>query len=390
MKPHNHWTGKGKHWDIPDQEIGAAGIRRVNENQWFRDQREFMLWLAASDAGRDLLMIPKEYGRIVSVRKNSITADEGGGIMRADFRTGAKWGNIARSRWQDVRDAYRVYERERFRVARWRPSLMPVAPSWQFAYTTSTYYPDPHTETTTVDGTVRNDARVSWATIHDATTTTNTDGLGGAFPSETVSAYPGTCTYSYTANGRRIVGRAFLLFDTSAIPDTDTISEATLSVYVTATEDSDNDGDDWINVVQSSPASNTDLVGDDFDQCGSVSNPTEGATRKELTGYSINAYSDYALNSTGRSWISKTGVTKLGMREGHDCINSAMSISSGANDIRNRFADYTGTSNDPKLVVTYAAGGWTNIKTVNGLAAASVKTVNGIAVASVKSVDGLT
>jgi hypothetical protein len=67
---------------------------------------------------------------------------------------------------------------------------------------------------------------------------------------------------------------------------------------------------------------------------------------------------DFILNATGLSWIVKTGNTKLGIREGHDCINSAIRNDLGGN-IVNGLQLYTinqaGTDKDPKLVVVHSA-----------------------------------
>jgi len=55
------------------------------------------------------------------------------------------------------------------------------------------------------------------------------------------------------------------------------------------------------------------------------------------------------------------------------------------------FSEQTGTSNDPKLVITYtAAAGPANLKSFNGVAKASIKSINGTAIGSIKSVNGVT
>jgi hypothetical protein len=169
----------------------------------------------------------------------------------------------------------------------------------------------------------------------------------------------------YAWSAGLFIYRLFALFDTSSLTASANISAATASFYINGTLNSDNDGDDWVNVVQSAPASNTDLVLGDFSKCGdAVSNPTEGSTRVDITGISSAAYLDFALNATGRGWISKTGVTKLGLREGHDCINSA----AVANDyVEVKSAETAGTTSDPKLVVTYALGTTTSTFSMMGV-----------------------
>lgn len=211
---------------------------------------------------------------------------------------------------------------------------------------TLTAYPDPNPETTTVDGYVVH-SNASWATAQGAATGTT------AIDSSS-SLYAGSSQLS----SYQLI-RAFCLFDTSGLPDDATDVSGVLSLYAVTKTNGDNDGDDWINVVQSNPASNTGLATADYDQCGdAIDNPTEGATRIDLGSITTSAYNDWTLNSTGNGWISLTGVTKLGFREGHDCIDSAIATSAD-NELRTRSADQTGTSLDPKLVVTYTPGGVT-------------------------------
>lgn len=133
------------------------------------------------------------------------------------------------------------------------------------------------------------------------------------------------------------VGRVFLPFDTSALPDSITIVSAILSLYAT---DPHSSSETWV-VVQSTQANNSSLADADFDQLGTTSGGTILAT-----GISTGAYNDITLNATGRGWISKTGYTPLGLRGLNDINNTAP----GA--VREDFTiNFTTTT--PKLVVTY-------------------------------------
>ena len=74
-----------------------------------------------------------------------------------------------------------------------------------------------------------------------------------------------------------------------------------------------------------------------------------------LANITTNAYNDFALNSTGLSNISKTGVTKFGMR-----LDAERQIQNRLTAIAIPkcvffFADTTGTAQDPKLVVVHSA-----------------------------------
>lgn len=178
------------------------------------------------------------------------------------------------------------------------------------------------TFTATVSGSILNDDS-TWDASHDATAGDSVD--TGFF-------YIGV---NHAGSTKRIM-RGFFSFDTSSIPDNATIISASLRIYIIAVGDSDNDGDDWINVVgPTTQADPTAIVTADFDQCGSIDNPTEGSTRKDLSSLSADTYLTFDLNATGLTWVSKTGYTLLGMREGHDATDQDLSTGDNTgNDIR--------------------------------------------------------
>ena len=186
----------------------------------------------------------------------------------------------------------------------------------------------------------------TWATAHDAL-------VGDAADATGTTRIMG----SETGGGSEYyINRIFFPTDTSGIADADTISGALLYVYISAKDNDDNDGDDWLNVVQTSQALSTTLVIADWDQCGSISNPTEGATRIDLGSITTSAYNAWTLDATGRGWITKTGTTLLGMREGHDAINSAGPVGASLGSYATgAFSESSGTSNDPYLDVTSSA-----------------------------------
>src|SRR3990167_3511279 len=215
-------------------------------------------------------------------------------------------------------------------------------------------YPNADPESTSVDGRVARSGDALWADCHNAI-----DGTGV----QDTSAYGNTCLCGKNAGGDFNIQRPFFLFDTSALGVGAVVSAVDFSVYLPDAGDAvsaDNDGDDWINVVQSSPASNTALALADFDQCGPVTitdpHTQEGSDdRKDLsTAFTIGAYNTWALNATGRGWVSLTGITKLGLREGHDAINSAYAGANGTwNYINTNFAEQADVTQDPKLTITY-------------------------------------
>jgi len=153
------------------------------------------------------------------------------------------------------------------------------------------------------------------------------------------------------------IRRTFLPFDTSAIDNSFIVTEAILYMYQSSsnTANGDNDGDDWVTVVQTNQNDVTNLVNADYNQCGNlVDDPTEGidtSNRKDLgtLGEAENYEYSWTLNAVGRGWIDVDGWTKLGMREGHDVLDNAVA---GDNRFQPNSSEATGTDYDPKLVVT--------------------------------------
>ncbi len=201
------------------------------------------------------------------------------------------------------------------------------------------------------------DCSTQWATVHGAAT--------GTFADITFTS----AAIQVDSNAGKIpscsIYRTFLPFDTSAIPASATISAATLNVYPTSVSNFDNDGADYLTVVQTSQSTDTTLATSDYDLCGSVSSPTEGVDsgqRKDLTSVSVSTYLTFTLNTTGQGWIKKAGqssacsgtngISCFGIREGHDTTNSA-AVSTNVAVIST--SEETGTAQDPYLSVTYTA-----------------------------------
>jgi hypothetical protein len=218
--------------------------------------------------------------------------------------------------------------------------------SQRIHFTVTTFFPDPNPETTTVDGYVgRISSTVTWATIIAGAGTTKNDSDAD---SECMMMEKIASGDSYDA-----LFRSIFLFDTSAIPDTDTISGAILSLKGTTKGDNIGCTPD-INIYGSTPASNTALVNADFTQVGS----TAYATAISYASYSTSAYNDFTFNGTGIAAISKTGVSKFGARNANYDVAAVTPSTSGviASSWMNcNMADVALTTSDPKLAVTYTS-----------------------------------
>jgi hypothetical protein len=215
-----------------------------------------------------------------------------------------------------------------------------------FYYTTLTAYPDPNPESTTVDGRCMNG-------VTDNTWTVMQGGAGTSAQDSSAQDEGTFIQSSSTTNQYVQMSRCPFLFLTSSI-GSDAISSATFSVVGY----SKGDPGSWgisMNITSSAPASNTALVGGDFDSFGN----TEFSTDISYASFNNAGYNNFTLNASGIAAINKAGVTKLGAREGSfDIPNSAPSWSSGRFAyLAVKYADTTGTSEDPKLVVVHAPAG---------------------------------
>lgn len=162
----------------------------------------------------------------------------------------------------------------------------------------------------------------NWDSAHEAA-----EGLGAGSVNYTLT------TFAFSVNSdtsKGTVARGFFPINTSSLASTSTIESAMFYIYNANKTNNDNDGNDWINIVQTSQADVTELVDADFNECGATTTPSEGATRVDLGSVGA-GYTSLTLNSTGLGWIKKSGETSncgstagytcLGIRHGHDAID---------------------------------------------------------------------
>lgn len=139
------------------------------------------------------------------------------------------------------------------------------------------------------------------------------------------------------------IDRLFFQFDTSALPDTAVIDSVTFSVYVESIGWS---GEEF-GLVQNTTASNTTLVTADYGKCGTPEGATEGASRVSIT---TTGWKTFTFNATGRSWVNRTGYTKIGIRPSQD-LQKIWSADGGATF---RMSEYADPAYKPYLTITYS------------------------------------
>lgn len=206
------------------------------------------------------------------------------------------------------------------------------------------------------DGGVTNLGAVNdpWATVHDAVSGTNSGTGAAQFTLGQAKEVSGVVQYQ--------IVRAFLPFNTSSIPVDAVISSSTLTFTLVSSANGDNDGSDFVVVMQTDQPSSTALTNADFNNNGATTTPTEGSNRLDMSGWAASSTPAFTLNSTGIGWIRKSGqtsncdvtagVTCFGVREGHDVLNTAVSDNAD-NSFIARSSEYTGTANDPALIIDY-------------------------------------
>lgn len=194
-----------------------------------------------------------------------------------------------------------------------------------------------------VDGRLVQSDNTTWALARSST---------GATPDVTEGAI--TVCQGETVGGTFNIARCVFLFDTSSLTTNATISAATYSLYSHATfNNTETINPANLSLVACTPAATNTLATGDYN----VANwgTTKFATDVTLTAFVASvAYSDMAMNADGLAAISKTGVTKIGIRASND-IAGDLAIPVARSFAFGNYAD-VGT-NLPKLVVTYTLPG---------------------------------
>jgi len=340
------------YYPSPDEVQGAEPL---DELIWFEKYQHWLLQLANTNEGRDILFLPPWRTHpypIVGLRKQVVRFYLGrwDGLehWQSEFHIGAKWGNVIRYRWQEVGKA--INQTVLRSILDYLPAytkdgrlLHPVGGA-----TTSLFYPDPSPESTSVDGTAyahTGGAGGTFAALRAA------DGYGSADDSPLDDM--GRLLASTTTDRYNGIHRQFLLFDTSALGSGDTIDSGT----VTLTSDStvaDSFGDDTV-LTDSNPISNDDIVTDDYQRMVTT---TEQASNRIDVGAFSGATHVYTLNAAGIATVTaaRDGITKFGGRVSSDQDNSAPTwTSDGQSTPRYYAAETSGTSSDPKLTVVHTS-----------------------------------
>jgi hypothetical protein len=131
-----------------------------------------------------------------------------------------------------------------------------------------------------------------------------------------------------------------------------------LYVYILDVVNTEDDGNDFLTIWETSQNTHTTLVNADYTDF--VGELIDSAERKDLTSVSVGQYLSFALNGVGLQAVKKlgqastcsatTGITCLGLREGHDAVNDRPL---DGNSVQVASSEASGISQDPYLSITY-------------------------------------
>ncbi len=212
-------------------------------------------------------------------------------------------------------------------VITWIPgqATLPLVSTKSAGETTSTTtsnisaIPDADPETTTVDGWVSNSPFTTWDDAHDASSGTSVS-----------STIPLIVQLNQWPSGNASFIRTFMGFDLSSIPAGATIVSATIDCFSTFGGAQETGITTSVDLVATTPTSNTDLVVGDFDQVGSVS--FANLTIASIVAAGPYATNTFTLNASGLTHIT----TAIGNVANFGClINEDLTDSEPSPALRN-------------------------------------------------------
>ena len=157
-------------------------------------------------------------------------------------------------------------------------------------------------------------------------------------------------TTTGSTNWQRLF-RGLSSFDTSDLTSNAAVSAAVLSLYGASKADNCNISPK-INICSVDMSDTGEIALTDVGKTGNTSFSSDIT----YANISLSDYNTFSLNASGIATISKTGVSQFSIKEAAYDITGTEPTHPGASlqsDIRFYSADETGTTKDPKLVVTY-------------------------------------
>lgn len=305
------------------------------DKNWFTRFQKPLLWFANTLIGKWVFCLKTSSvgkNKIIKIEPNSITWKEGK-YFKTEFRTHDKFGKRLFYAFKPLWYLLHLWD-------------MAWYPKFNLGFDTLTAYPSAGSSSP-VDGWVyRGPQNETFSNIRT--------GAGENADNTTVNGNFLLLRATTTSNQYQYLTRAVFMFDTSSLTSSAVISSAVLSIYGTGKTNAL--GSAEVDIVSVSTAGTDALVAADY----AVANwGTTVFSSVTYANFSDSAYNDITLDSNGIANVSKTSISKFGARLNWDTDNSFGGSWSSAADTRFNcyMADQTGTSNDPKLVVTYTVPG---------------------------------
>ena len=324
-------------------------MHTVFDRDWFIEHQSILLKIINHPLGRAFFHINRyssDVGnrQIVVILPDSISWEAGNGQLSTEFRT---------------------YEKYKYHIAYqlkffwwlfhfWDMGIAnKIAPILNFGFdTTGDLFPAAGSSAP-MDGYVQRDLGAGTPETFSTLRTSAGNGSNASSGADRCAGLDG----SATTDQYKRMNRAIFGFNTgAAIGDSDTVTAATFSL--SPTTKSNGLGSDDIHCCLATPASSSAIANSDYGNLGTTSFGSIAYASWTADG----GYDDFTFNASGIAAISTTTYTFLGTRLNWDINNTTTGLtwaSGAATRYECIYADFTGTSRDPKLVVTYtpAAGG---------------------------------
>lgn len=206
------------------------------------------------------------------------------------------------------------------------------------------FYPNTHTETTSVDGFGMHEDIMgkTWSNLKAAS--------GTSYNDDSSSIYVGY-TRRNPPNDWLNLTRGVILFDTSILPSSAVIKSATISLYCNTKRESYSNTP-AINIYGFTQSITTSLDNNSFNTANHGT--TQFSTTISYASMNTSQYNNFILNSSGLAEISKTGLSKFSIRETtYDAGSSTPTNPGGTEDGQGFWFDSADGTNKPKLIITY-------------------------------------
>lgn len=211
--------------------------------------------------------------------------------------------------------------------------------------TVTTFYPDAHPESLTVDGTTGRDIHSTWADIHDGAGTYAYDSWPMAYA---CYEYSGASSSNWYC-----IYRSAALFDTSPMSGA-TPTAAVVRVY--GASKFDNLGiAPTVNIYSTNPTTDTAVGTGDYiyTKWGAAQYCD---TSIAYADWNLSGYNEFELNAAGLAAINPSGITKIGFRDNYDVANTKPTGVPNLSGTMMTFYTSENVTYKPELVVTYGGG----------------------------------